>query len=135
MSYKLALTFDRWKAFSENYKPMRIWLWFIYKFTENYCCFWLFFAFIQTQKRYPTFLDKIKYLNLKTTSHIKLKFFWWTNLLESLVLAKYLISVAATLKGISKYLLFLLKLYLICCCKDPIPIWHNMDYFTWNISF
>ena len=38
------------------------------------------------------------YPNLKTTCHIKLKFFLWTKLLENLLLAKYLISVAAPLK-------------------------------------
>ena len=38
------------------------------------------------------------YPNLKTTCHIKLKFFLWTKLLENLLLAKYLISLAATLK-------------------------------------
>ena len=35
------------------------------------------------------------YPNLKTIGHIKLKFFWWIKLLENLLLAKYLISVAA----------------------------------------
>ena len=35
------------------------------------------------------------YHNLKTTCHIKLKYFLWTKLLENLLLAKYLISVAA----------------------------------------
>ena len=40
------------------------------------------------------------YPNLKTTSHIKLKFFLWTKLLENLLLAKYLISVAAPLTSI-----------------------------------
>ena len=25
------------KNISENYKPMRVWLWLVYKFTENYC--------------------------------------------------------------------------------------------------
>ena len=37
------------------------------------------------------------YPSLKSTSHIKLKFFLWTKLLEKLLLAIYLISVAATL--------------------------------------
>ena len=32
-----------------------------------------------------------KYPNFKTTCHIKLKFFLWTKLLESLLLGKYLI--------------------------------------------
>ena len=38
------------------------------------------------------------YLTLKTTCHIKLKFFLWTKLLENLLLAKYLISVAVPLR-------------------------------------
>ena len=37
------------------------------------------------------------YPGLKTTCHIKLKFFFWTKLLEKLLPAKYLIFVAATL--------------------------------------
>ena len=38
------------------------------------------------------------YPNLKTTCHIRLKFFLWTKLLESLLLAKYIISAAVTLR-------------------------------------
>ena len=38
-----------------------------------------------------------RYPNLKTTCHIKLKFFLWTKLIENLLLAKYLISVATPL--------------------------------------
>ena len=38
------------------------------------------------------------YPNLKTTCHIKLKFFLWTKLIENLLLAKYLISVTAPFK-------------------------------------
>ena len=53
-------------------------------------------AFIQTQRRYPTSLDT--YPNLKTTCHIQLKFFLWTKIIENLLLAKYLISVAAPLR-------------------------------------
>ena len=40
------------------------------------------------------------YCNLKTTWHIKVKFFLWTKLLENLLLAEYLISVAAPLKPV-----------------------------------
>ena len=65
MSCERALNFDQWKTFSENYKPMRVWLWLVYKFTENYCRSWLFSEFIQTQKRYPTSLDKIRILTWK----------------------------------------------------------------------
>ena len=38
------------------------------------------------------------YPNLKTTRHIKLKIFSWTELLENLLLAKYFISVPVPLK-------------------------------------
>ena len=38
-----------------------------------------------------------KYPNLKTTCHIKRKYFLWTKLPENLLLAKYLTSVAAAL--------------------------------------
>ena len=53
---------------------MRVWLRIVYKFTENYYHSRLFSEFIQTQKRYPT-----------------------SQLLQSLLLAKYLISIAAIL--------------------------------------
>ena len=52
------LSFEQWKAFSENYKSIRILLWFVYNFTENNCCSQLFSNFIQTQKMYPISLDK-----------------------------------------------------------------------------
>ena len=60
-----ALYFDQWKTFSTNYKPMRVWLRLVYKFTENYCRSRLFSKFIQTQKRYPTSLDKVRILTWK----------------------------------------------------------------------
>ena len=65
MSCKRGLNFDQWQTPSKNYKPMRFWLWFIYKFTENHCRLRLFSEFIQTQKRYPTSLDKIRILTWK----------------------------------------------------------------------
>ena len=39
---------------------------------------------------------KNRYFNLKTTSHMKPKIFFWTKLLKNLLLGKCLISVAAT---------------------------------------
>ena len=60
MSCESALNLDQWKPFSENYKPMRVWLWLVYKFTENCQIYLLFSEFIQTKKRYPTSLDKIR---------------------------------------------------------------------------
>ena len=83
--------------FSKNYKPMRVWWWLHNKYTDNYCGLRLFSRFIQTQKRYPTFLDKTCILTLKTTCHIKVKLFLWTKLLENLLLAK---SVAVPLSKI-----------------------------------
>ena len=32
MSYERGLNFGQWKTFSENSKPMRLWLWHVYKF-------------------------------------------------------------------------------------------------------
>ena len=58
MSCERALNFDQWKTFSENYKPMRVWLWLVYKFAENCQMYRLFSESIQTKKRYPTSLDK-----------------------------------------------------------------------------
>ena len=65
MSCERALNFDQWKTFSENYKPMRVWLWLVYKFTENCQIYRLFSEFIQTKKRYPISLDKIRILTRK----------------------------------------------------------------------
>ena len=65
MSCERALNFDQWKTFSENYKPMRVWFWLVYKFTENCQIYRLFSEFIQTKKRYPTSLDKIHILTRK----------------------------------------------------------------------
>ena len=65
ISCERALNFDQWKTFSKNYKPMRVRLWLVYKFTKNNCGLQLFFEFIETQKSYRTSLDKISILTLK----------------------------------------------------------------------
>ena len=65
MSSERALNFDQWKTFSENYRPMRDLLWLVYKFTKNYCCLQLISEFIQTEKSYPTSLDKVSVLTWK----------------------------------------------------------------------
>ena len=82
MSCERALIFDQWKTFSENYKPMRVWLWLVYKICREVLSL-------------ATFLRI--HSNLKSTCHIKLKIFLWTKLLENLLHAEYLTSVAATL--------------------------------------
>ena len=65
ISCEHALNFGQWKTFYKNYKPIRIWLWLVYKFTKNNCCSWLFSKLIQTQKGYPTLLDKISIVTWK----------------------------------------------------------------------
>ena len=64
ISCECVLSFDQWKSFSQNYKPLN-WLWFVYKFTKNNCCLQLFAKFIPTQKRCPISLDKISILTWK----------------------------------------------------------------------
>ena len=88
------LNFDQWKKFSENYKPMRVWLWLVDKFNDNYCRLRLFCL--------RSFKLRRKYVpNLKAICHIKLQFFLWTIPLGNLLLAKYLISVAAPLMKVA----------------------------------
>ena len=41
-----AVNFDQWKAFSENCKPIGVWLWFVYKDANINCCSQLFSEFI-----------------------------------------------------------------------------------------
>ena len=59
------------------------------------------FLWVHSNSKVVSYLSwQNMYPNLKTTSHIKLKFFLWTKLLENLLLAKYLISVTAPLMSI-----------------------------------
>ena len=55
-------SFDQLKAFSENYKSMRVWLWLVYNITEDNRCLCLFTEFIQTQNRYLASLEKTSIL-------------------------------------------------------------------------
>ena len=48
-SYENTLTFDQWKTFFENYRPVEFWL--VYKITENKCRLQIFTEFIQAQKK------------------------------------------------------------------------------------
>ena len=86
MSCEHALNLDQWKTFSENYKPMKVWLWLVYKFTKNCQIYRLFSEFIQTKKRYPTHLEKIRILTRKLLVISSGNFSW------------YLISVTAPLR-------------------------------------
>ena len=92
------LNFDQLKRFCENYKPIRVWIWLVYKFTENDCHLWSFSEFIQTRKMYPTYLDKIIVLTWKLLVISSQNFPCELNLPMNLLTAKYLISVAAALR-------------------------------------
>ena len=96
MSCECALNFDQWITFSENYNPMKVWLWLVYKIYRELLLLVTFLRVHSNSKELPTSWQNM-YPNLKTTCHIKLKFFLWTKLLENLLQAKYLISVAAPL--------------------------------------
>ena len=52
------------KTFTKNYKSLRVWLWFVSKITKNNYRPRLLAEFIETQKRYPNFLNKISNLTL-----------------------------------------------------------------------
>ena len=85
------LNFDQLRTFPDNYKPLRVWLWLFYKFTENYCRLRTSSEFFQ--KRYPTSLEKIPILTWQLlVIAIKLKIFLWIKLLENLLLTKYFIA-------------------------------------------
>ena len=58
--YVIRMCFKFWqmKIIFRKLSAVRVWLWFIYKFTDNYCRWRLFFQFIQTQKKYPISIDK-----------------------------------------------------------------------------
>ena len=51
--------------FSESFKPLRIWWWLVYKFTENVCRLRLFSGFTQTKIRYPSSFDNISIITWK----------------------------------------------------------------------
>ena len=102
MSCECALNFDQWETFSKNYKPMWVWLWLVYKFTEKLLSLMIFLRVCSNSKEVFYLSWQTTYPNLKTACHIKLKCFLWTLLLESLLLAKYLISITAPLTNLSK---------------------------------
>ena len=97
MSCERALNFDQWKTFSENFKPMRVRLWLVYKFYRELLSLATFLRVHSNWKEVSYLSWQNAYPNLKTTCHVKLKFVLWTKLLENSLIAKYLISVAAPL--------------------------------------
>ena len=65
MSCGRVLNFDQRITFSENYKPITVWLWLFYKFTESNYRLRFSSEFIQTQKSYRTSLDKTNIVTWK----------------------------------------------------------------------
>ena len=84
VSCERALNFDQWKIFSENYKPMRVWLWLVYKIYRELLSLATFPPVHSNSKEVSYLSWPNTYPNLKTTCHIRLKFFLWTKLLENL---------------------------------------------------
>ena len=52
------------KRNSKKLKPMRVWLWLVYKYTKNCQIYRLYSEFIQTKKKYLSSLKKISILTL-----------------------------------------------------------------------
>ena len=99
MPRESAFKFYQWKIFFENYKPMRVWSWLVYKNFRNVLSLVAFCQAHSNSKKVSYLPWKNKYsYNLKTTCHIKPKLFLWMNFLKHLLLTKYITSAAATLK-------------------------------------
>ena len=122
---------DHWKTFSENY---------ISQWEFDYGLFANLPRIIVSHDFSPSSLKFRRgilplltntYPNLKTTCHIKLKFFLWTKLLKNLLLAKYPISVAASLMILS-LLIYLFKslVFLKIHVKLWICIYKELFYYT-----
>ena len=91
MSCERALDFDQWKTVNESviFACLQIYRELLSLVT---------FLRVHSNSKEVSYLSwQNTYPNLKTTCHIKLKFFLWTKLPENLLFAKYLISVAAPL--------------------------------------
>ena len=80
------------KKISENYKPMRVWLFTNLPRVIVAC------DLSSSSELVSNLSWQNKYPNMKTTCDVKLKFFVWIKLLKNLLIAKYLVSVAAALK-------------------------------------
>lgn len=76
--------------------------WLIYKIKENNCYLQLFTKLIQIQMRYLTFLGKSSILTWRLFAILSQNFSYKLNSFENLLLARYLISVAASLNNNQK---------------------------------
>ena len=91
--------FKSWpmKNIFRNYKPMRVWLWLVYQIYPELLLPATFLRVHSNSKEVSYLYWQNTYPNLKTNCHIKLNLFLWSKLIEHLLLAKYLISVAVAL--------------------------------------
>ena len=102
---------------------MGVWLWLVYKTYRELLSLANFLRVHSSSKEVSYLSWKNATPNLKTTCHIKLKFFLWTKLLEYLLLAKYLIPVAAPL-GVARQKTFAGKV-----------MWFYLSKYTINVTF
>ena len=72
------------------------------------------------------------YPNLKTTRHIKLKFFLWTKLLHNLLLANYLMSTISSLKNLVCLDSLIIILLMCTLVKPPME---NLFFTKLSTSF
>ena len=142
-SCELAWNLNQWKTFSKNGKPRRVWLWFFYKLTR----------IIVACNFSPSSFKLIRGILPSLADHITPKFFLWIMLLQNLLLAKYLIPVAAALKNVFNYFLVLLfwtsasiiykssrkgvlkgaaKLHFVHCFSVIIIILFNTDLYVFS---
>ena len=85
------------KTFSENYKPVGVWFLACLQIYRELLSLVTFFRVHSISEKISYLSWQNTYPNLKTSCYIKLKFLLRTKLQENLLLAKYLISVAASL--------------------------------------
>ena len=107
-------------------------------------------------KEVSCFYWQNSYPNLKTICDIKAKFFLWNKLLESLLLAKYLISVASTLNVYKciyrnlierkchyyiylipfvQYFCFIYYRFIVKNSPESINSWKEIGNFLFNFQF
>ena len=82
-------------------------------------------SYLYWQNRYP---------NLKTTCHTKLEFFLWFELLLSLLLAKCLIYIVATLMDFALHVFVGIRCLLErgVTCLSKVFVWRNIRLFSWT---
>ena len=124
MPRECGLHFDQWKTFSDNYKPMRVWL--CLQIYRELLSLATFLSVHSNSEEVSDLSWQNMYPNLKTTGHMKLKFFLWTIILDNLLLAKYIISVAAPLTFWASGLWWSQERKKYFLCKIPGTSWSRL---------